>query len=95
MTITMTPQAAQKVKAMMHDNDLEDHVVRIAVASASTEGITYELDIVDEVNDNDRAFESDGVKVVVDPRSYLHLKGTRVDWTGSGFAFNNPNAAAS
>ncbi|MBH25935.1 MAG: iron-sulfur cluster assembly protein IscA [Myxococcales bacterium] len=92
MTITMTPGAAKQVKAMMQENGLEGHVVRVAIASATVEGLTYELDIVDEVKDSDRSFESDGVRVVIDPRSYLHLRGTRVDWTGSGFSFDNPNA---
>ena len=91
MTITMTPKATQQLQAMMKENDLNDHVVRVAVSAATSEGIVYELDLVDEVKDNARSFESGGVKLVVDPRSYLHLRGTQVDWTGSGFAFNNPN----
>jgi iron-sulfur cluster assembly protein len=42
------------------------------------------------------AFENNGVKVVVDKKSYLYLVGTTLDFTGGlngkGFVFQNPNA---
>ena len=41
-------------------------------------------------------FETDGVKVVVDPESFQHLNGTEIDYvdglTGAGFTMKNPNA---
>jgi iron-sulfur cluster assembly protein len=42
--------------------------------------------------------ESGGIKVFIDPDSQLLLAGLRVDFVesleGSGFTFDNPNAAA-
>ena len=54
---------------------------------------------MDSPEDNDRVFEKGGVKIYCDPRSYLYLKGTEIDYDdavmGGGFKFNNPNAKRS
>ena len=93
MSITLSPGALRQVKALMGENDLDvsEHVVRISV-EASSGGFDYALDIEDAASANDRKFSAEDVTIVVDPRSYLHLKGTKVDFEGSGFTFANPNA---
>ena len=57
------------------------------------------LDIVAEPNGNDRVFEANGVRLYCDPKSYLYLNGTVVDYEqttmGGGFKFTNPNAKRS
>lgn len=93
MSIALTEKAIAQVKALMKEHGLDGHVVRVAVDKASADGLVYALDLVDEVNDPDRTFEQDGVKVVCDPRSYLYLKGATVDFVSGGFAFNNPRHA--
>ncbi|MEL6179448.1 MAG: iron-sulfur cluster assembly accessory protein [Myxococcota bacterium] len=99
MTISITPSASSQVRRMMDENDLVDHVVRIGVAAGGCSGYSYVLDIVDEVNDNDRTFEQHGVHIVCDPKSYLYLNGTEIDFVdsmmGGGFKFNNPNVKRS
>lgn len=62
-------------------------------------GLNYVLDIVAEPNANDRTFELHGVRLYCDPKSYLYLNGTLVDYEqttmGGGFKFSNPNAKRS
>ena len=45
---------------------------------------------------SDKIFEKEGIQVYVDPKSFLYLKGTELDFTdglsGTGFVFKNPNA---
>ena len=56
----------------------------------------YELTFDDQLNDGDKEFKDNGVKVVVDKKSYLYLIGTTLDYSGGlngkGFVFVNPNA---
>ncbi len=94
--ITLSTAAANQVERMMLDHDLKDHVIRLGVSAGGCSGYSYMLDIVDEINNNDRIFSADnGVQLVCDPKSYLYLNGTEVDYsdsmTGGGFKFNNPN----
>ena len=100
MPITMTEAATSQVRRMMESNELTDHVVRLGVSAGGCSGYSYVLDIVDDIRDNDRVFEcAAGVALVCDPRSYLYLNGTQVDFSdelmGGGFKFNNPNVKRS
>jgi iron-sulfur cluster assembly protein len=56
----------------------------------------YQLTFDNEDREGDKAFEDNGVKVVVDKKSFLYLIGTTLDFSGGlngkGFVFNNPNA---
>ncbi len=100
--IGITELAAGKARTMMADNDLAPEGqsgVRIGVKAGGCSGLNYVLDLVESPNDNDRVFEAHGVKVYCDPRSYLYLHGTEIDFEdsvmGGGFKFNNPNARRS
>jgi iron-sulfur cluster assembly accessory protein len=48
--------------------------------------------------DSDQVFESNGVRLFVDPVSVSYLKGAEVDFvdtvTGGGFTIRNPNATS-
>jgi len=100
--IGITSLAAEKARIMMIDNNLSPEAnngIRIGVKSGGCSGLNYVLDIVESPADNDRVFERDGVKIFCDPRSYLYLNGTEIDFEdsvmGGGFKFNNPNARRS
>ncbi|TXD34126.1 iron-sulfur cluster assembly accessory protein [Lujinxingia vulgaris] len=100
--IGITTLAAEKARKMMMDNNLSPEAnngIRIGVKSGGCSGLNYVLDIVDSPADNDRVFERNGVKIFCDPRSYLYLNGTEIDFEdsvmGGGFKFNNPNARRS
>ena len=59
--------------------------------------ILYQLNFDHEMKEGDQVFEDNGVKVVVDKRSFLYLVGTELEYTGGlngkGFVFKNPNAS--
>jgi len=99
MTIMITQNASDQVRRMMDENALVEHVVRIGVSAGGCSGYSYVLDIVDEIKENDRKFEQHGVNIICDPKSYLYLNGTEIDFEGSmmggGFKFNNPNVKRS
>ena len=60
---------------------------------------SYKLDFVQETTEKDKIFDQDGVRVVVDSKSYLYVNGLELDFegglNGKGFVFNNPNAKKS
>ncbi len=77
----------------------EDYFVRVSVVSGGCSGLSYKLDFDNESKPNDQVFEDNGVKVVVDLKSFLYLFNTTLEFTGGldgkGFYFNNPNASRS
>lgn len=101
MSITISDRAAQRIKEIREEKHLpDDSKLRVGVVSGGCSGLTYELDFDDkevEESDNDQLFEDNGIKLIVDMRSYLYLSGTQLDYTeglqGEGFHFQNPNAS--
>src|SRR5690554_3545369 len=100
--IGITSTAVDKAQRMMKENDIapeSNFGIRVGVKAGGCSGLNYVLDIVEGPNANDRIFEYSGVKIFCDPRSYLYLSGTEIDYedamTGGGFKFNNPNAKRS
>ncbi len=67
----------------------------MAVKSTGCSGLMYVVDHADAIESQDRVFESRGVKVIVDEKSFSYLDGTELDYSrqdlNAGFEFNNPN----
>jgi iron-sulfur cluster assembly protein len=95
MGITITEAAARHVRNYL-DNRGKGLGIRLAVRTSGCSGMAYEMEFVDELQEEDQVFENHGVKVVVDPKSLVYLDGTEVDYAreglNEGFKFNNPNA---
>lgn len=91
--ITLTEIAANKIKNLL-DNK-EETGIRAMVRGGGCSGFTYKLEF-DNEKDSDRVIESRGIELYVDPKSYLYLMGTEIDFIDnlnqSGFKFVNPNA---
>ena len=70
--------------------------VRVGVKSGGCSGLSYDLKFDKSQIDGDKLFEDNGVKIVVDTKSFLYLIGTTLEYSGglngAGFVFNNPNA---
>ncbi len=95
--ITVSPKAQERVYALRNEANLaNDYFLRVSVAGGGCSGLSYKLDFDNELKDGDQAFEDNGVKVVVDVKSFLYLIGTELDFSdglnGKGFNFINPNA---
>ncbi len=100
MAITITEKAATKVLGVFKEQSMpEDSYLRVGVKGGGCSGFSYTLDVTDKPADDDEVFESNGLKIVVDLKSYLYLVGTEVDYDDDilkgGFVFNNPNAKRS
>lgn len=97
MTITVTEKAAERVRNFL-DNRGKGRGLRLAVKTTGCSGMAYVIEFVDDINETDSVFESQGVKIFVDPKSMIYLDGTEVDYTkeglNEGFKFNNPNVKA-
>jgi len=99
MGITLTDKAAEKItKAFAAGEMPEGACLRVGVKGGGCSGFSYTLDVAAKPADDDETFESGGVMIVCDPKSYLYLNGTEIDYEdkllGQGFVFNNPNAKA-
>jgi iron-sulfur cluster assembly accessory protein len=91
--------AKQRIREIREEQSLpSDSAVRISVRSGGCSGLTYDLDFDTDpvVREQDEKFEDNGIRIVVDMRSFLYLAGTQLDYTdglsGQGFHFRNPNA---
>jgi iron-sulfur cluster assembly protein len=73
--------------------------VRLAVRPAGCSGFGYHVDPADSIREDDKVFESHGVRIAVDARSLPYLQGATVDLVQDGLArrlrFDNPNARES
>ena len=101
--VCLTELAAQYVRQYMAKTDSpETQYLFLGVKGGGCSGLTYVLDLRDEhsapVPETDEVFESQGVLIVCDLKSYMvgNLSGTTIDYqeglTGAGFTFKNPNA---
>ncbi len=97
--IELTDKAASEVLRLMKAENLSEHYLRVGVQGGGCSGLQYSLNFDTQVDQLDKVFDIKGVKVVVDLKSALYLKGTSLDFvqslTGGGFKFINPNAAHS
>jgi iron-sulfur cluster assembly protein len=99
MSVKLSPTAVKRVKELMQHHQLDHAFLRLGVKGGGCSGFTYNLEFDNEVGKLDREFEIDGVRVVVDTKSYLYLNGSTLDYVtqglSGGFAFVNPNAKSS
>ena len=100
MAVGLSEAASNQVKQLKADQNLPDTVfLRMGVRGGGCSGMSYVLEFDSEKGPHDKEFEIDGVKVVVDKKSYLYLNGTTLDYVrqglSGGFTFVNPNAKSS
>ncbi len=97
--IQVTQEAKTKLVSLMKEegHDESSSFVRVGVNSGGCSGLSYDLGFDDKENEDDKSFEDNGVKIVVNKKSYLYLIGTVLEYSGGlngkGFVFNNPNAS--
>jgi len=100
MAITVTETAAREIKNIIDQQELDAEKVRlrVGVKGGGCSGFSYLLDLTEQEKDSDEKFDQHGIPVVCDPKSYLYLNGTTIDFKdevmGRGFVFSNPNATS-
>ncbi len=96
--ITITERAAKRMQHMLDVSPVktETRGFRFGVRSGGCSGFSYmPLSILAEPNKDDSVFESNGIKIFVDPKSLPIVNKTEIDLSDNffaGFIFNNPNA---
>ncbi|MGB1020382.1 MAG: HesB/IscA family protein [Flavobacteriaceae bacterium] len=96
--IKVAESAKEKVSRLMQEegfDPMKDYI-RVGVKSGGCSGLSYELKFDNALHSEDKLFEDNQVKIVVDKKSLLYLIGTTLEYSGGlngkGFVFNNPNA---
>ena len=99
--IELTPQAVSWVRAALAKENIspEHGGLRLGVQGGGCSGMSYKVRYDAQPRQSDHIFEFDGVRVFVDPKSFVHLQGMVVDYENTlmrqGFIFKNPNASRS
>ncbi len=95
--VKLTTNAAKKVGSLLARQGRQNGVLRVAVLGGGCSGLQYKMDLQDGPANRDFLVETNGVRVVVDPKSALYVTGSELDYVEAlqdgGFKVKNPNAA--
>lgn len=101
MPILLSDAAANEIKTIIKDQGLTDEQtrLRVGVKGGGCSGFSYVLDLTEDAKgETDEELVCNGVKILVDMKSYLYLNGTEIDFKSDimqkGFVFKNPNATS-
>jgi iron-sulfur cluster assembly protein len=93
--ITLSDNAAQRIKEIMSNAGSNVVGVRVGVKSGGCAGMSYIMEYAKEIKPNEEVIEDKGVKVLIDPKAIIYLIGTEMDYKqekfSSQFVFRNPN----
>ena len=93
--ITLSDNAANRIKEIISNNETKSVGVRIGVKSGGCAGMSYIMEYAKKINPTDEIIEDKGVKVFIDPSAIMYLLGTEMDYKkeqfSSTFVFKNPN----
>jgi iron-sulfur cluster assembly accessory protein len=97
--INVSQMAAEKITELLAEENKAGSGLRVFVQGGGCSGFQYGLMIEDNgQGSGDQVFESNGIKLFVDPISVRYLKGAEVDFVdtmaGGGFTIKNPNASS-
>lgn len=95
--LSVTDAAVEEVKKLLNQEPGTSGL-RLEVKGGGCSGMSYGLGF-DNPRENDNIVETQGIKVFVDPKSAIYLKGVQLDFQGGlegkGFAIKNPQAKGS
>ena len=93
--ISVTPAAAERVKALLDKRGKPSAGIRIGVRTKGCSGLSYTLEYADEKGKFDEIVQAEGVTILIDPKATMFILGTEMDYVEeklqSGFVFRNPN----
>jgi len=95
--IKISDKAKNEAVRLMEAEGNPNMFIRVGVTGGGCSGLMYNLDFDDKILSEDKEFEDNGIKIVLDNKSLLYLVGTELDFSGGlngkGFVFVNPNAS--
>jgi iron-sulfur cluster assembly protein len=96
--LKLSERAGSKLASLLQRQGRPQGALRVAVIGGGCSGLQYKMDLVDGPANRDILIESQGVRVVIDPKSALFVSGSELDYSDDlqkgGFKVTNPNAAA-
>ena len=96
--IGLTDNTVVRLKRLLDERQTPEAGLRIAVKGGGCSGLSYHMEWSDKPRERDKIFEREGVRVFIDPKSYLYLMGTELIFEegllASGFKLQNPNEKA-
>jgi iron-sulfur cluster assembly protein len=97
--IGLTDGAVARLQRMLAERKTPEAGLRIAVKGGGCSGLAYHMEWAEKARERDKTFEREGVRVFIDPKSYLYLMGTELVFEegllASGFKLQNPNVKGS
>jgi len=96
--IHLTERAARQIRALLEKEGVspEHGGLRVGVQGGGCSGLSYAMRLDTQARDRDKVFEEHGARIFVDPKSFLYLNGTTLEYEETlmrqGFVFQNPNA---
>jgi iron-sulfur cluster assembly protein len=99
--LQVTEKAVKRIRIAMAKEGIspEEGGLRLGVMGGGCSGLSYSIKFDTQPRERDRIFEFDGVRVFVDPKSFLYLHGMTLDYEETlmrqGFNFINPNSTRS
>jgi iron-sulfur cluster assembly protein len=99
--VQITQRALAKIRVAMAKENVspEQGGLRLGVSGGGCSGLSYQIRFDSKPRERDRVYEFEGVRVFVDPKSFIYLAGMILDWEESlmkqGFNFINPNSSKS
>jgi iron-sulfur cluster insertion protein len=95
--LVFTNAAATKVATLIKDEGNPNLMLRVFIQGGGCSGFQYGFSFDEEMKEGDTRVDTDGVAMLVDPKSLQYLMGAEVDYTeslqGSQFVIRNPNAS--
>lgn len=93
--LDLTPKAVEMAKKALERRGTPAAALRLGVRGGGCSGASYVIEFADKIRDRDNVYEFDGLKVVIDPKSLVYLRGSVLDYEvklmSHGFKFQNPN----
>ena len=97
--IGLTDSAVARLQRLLAERKTPEAGLRIAVKGGGCSGLAYHMEWAEKARERDKTFEREGVRVFIDPKSYLYLMGTELVFEegllASGFKLQNPNVKGS
>lgn len=97
-SISITENAANHIRELLAEKGKPDAVFRIRIIAGGCSGLQYKMDVVDSAKPEDKILEAHGVKVAIDPKTFIFLNGSNIDYKDElitkGFKITNPKAKA-
>ena len=98
-SLRLTRKAIEMAKQALHKRGTPDAALRLGVRGGGCSGVSYAIEFSDKVRATDNVLEFDGLRVLVDPKSLVYLRGSVLDYEvhlmQHGFKFQNPNEKGS